>query len=465
MLDNIRGVTHIAVTFLMAVVGILMLTGCPDPVGPDPKYSIILLDPREGRAFSINESGHIVGDVYGLNNKEVPFIWRPDQSPKLTELGTLGGGGGVATGINAYSQVCGWAMLETGIRHAFRWTPTSGMEDLGALSWEPELDKSTAYDINDNGRIVGSSTNPVEERAFIWEEGDGMLPVPGANPGSWAMGINGFSNIAGNQSGDPASGKPQEGRVWLGDGITYEVKNTLGGKDVNVKAINDKLMVVGHAEDEMYQITAIRWSKSEGMNKLGNLGYVIWPDGFPRAIIAEAESINFQGDAVGRAVNYRPEYSGVFAAVLWRNGKTYELNKIIPKGSQWVNLNSATDINNKGCIVGFGEIYPNKVHAFLLVPVVLEKLTLSPAIAVGGQLVVVQAILNGAAPMALDIEATLSDVSRAAQLTSEVTTLSEGGRSAEFYIETQPVADEHYVEVQVSFGGATLTANLTITPR
>jgi len=55
-------------------------------------------------------------------------------------------------------------------------------------------------------------------------------------------------------------------------------------------------------------------------------------------------------------------------ALLWKGGKLYDLNDLIPKDSGWENLSSARDINDRGQIVGEG-MKGGEAHAFLLTPV------------------------------------------------------------------------------------------------
>lgn len=49
-------------------------------------------------------------------------------------------------------------------------------------------------------------------------------------------------------------------------------------------------------------------------------------------------------------------------------GGLVDLNDILPSNSEWTKLNSATDINDNGVIVGYGQIN-GETHGFKLVPV------------------------------------------------------------------------------------------------
>ncbi|RPH39198.1 MAG: hypothetical protein EHM91_12705, partial [Planctomycetota bacterium] len=69
------------------------------------------------------------------------------------DLGTLSGKSGSCTAIavNSLGQVVGTADMPLGNRHAFRWSSTEGMLDLGSLGGN----FSSAGAINPQGHVVG----------------------------------------------------------------------------------------------------------------------------------------------------------------------------------------------------------------------------------------------------------------------------------------------------------------------
>lgn len=117
-------------------------------------------------ANGINDAGQIIGVYYTAKEKFNPFIW---QNGTMTDLGTLGFNGG-AMGINNQGQVVGYSGLIFGVTHAFKWE-NGNMIDLGTLSGH---NGSIAYDINDSGQAVGSSSNSLTQQtqAVLWSNGN-----------------------------------------------------------------------------------------------------------------------------------------------------------------------------------------------------------------------------------------------------------------------------------------------------
>jgi probable HAF family extracellular repeat protein len=81
-------------------------------------------------------------------------------------LGSLTGPSGFscAAAINSRGQVVGTSDSLAGWAHAFLWTETDGMIDLGGLGGASE-----AFDINDSGVIVGWSSDTTKGVAVQWQ--------------------------------------------------------------------------------------------------------------------------------------------------------------------------------------------------------------------------------------------------------------------------------------------------------
>jgi len=114
----------------------------------------------------------------------------------VTDLGTLGGFDTYAYGINNSGQVAG--MLYN--NHAFFWSSSTGMQDIGALP-STRASYSMGYDINDNSQVVGQSTDSAGNyHPFLWSSDTGMQDLgnlPGGR-GSGAIGINAYGVVVGS---------------------------------------------------------------------------------------------------------------------------------------------------------------------------------------------------------------------------------------------------------------------------
>ena len=89
------------------------------------------------------------------------------------------------------------------------------------------------------------------------------------------------------------------------------------------------------------------------MTDLGTLG----------GVSSEANAINNEGQVVG---DFEVKYQDY--AFLFEDGAMVDLNSLISASSGW-DLAVATDINDQGDIVGYGENSAGNTDGFLLIPV------------------------------------------------------------------------------------------------
>ena len=76
-----------------------------------------------------------------------------DGAGTMRDLGTLPGGTfSAGNAVNASGEVAGTATTGGGAQHAFRWTPSGGLEDLGTLGGT----NSSAQAINALGEVAGN---------------------------------------------------------------------------------------------------------------------------------------------------------------------------------------------------------------------------------------------------------------------------------------------------------------------
>lgn len=111
-------------------------------------------------AWSINSDDMAVGSS-GVNNFgldfNTAFLWTPAQPNKLTSLGDLGGDASIAYDINEDGQVVGQSVTSANVVVGFIWQ-NGKMADLNSLLAAPFDDTIyLANGINDTGHIVGST--------------------------------------------------------------------------------------------------------------------------------------------------------------------------------------------------------------------------------------------------------------------------------------------------------------------
>jgi probable HAF family extracellular repeat protein len=233
---------------------------------------------KHTQPFAINKSGQIVG----ASDTATPFVGHAffwSKTTGMQDLGTFGGPDSVALAINDSGQVVGGADTPSSNERAFLWGEASGLQDLGTLGGT----SSRASGINNEGEVVGVAMIPTgETHAFIWSAASGMrdlgvIGVPGM--------INDNEQVIGAYS--PGLGlihaflwTQSEGRQDLG---------TLGGSVTIAAAINASGQVVGFSDTPLELPHAFLWNQAEGMEDLGTFG----------GDISTAAGINNIGQIVG----------------------------------------------------------------------------------------------------------------------------------------------------------------------
>ncbi len=304
--------------------------------GVPPRYEVIdlgTLGGAESRAYGINEAGQVVGYSLTAEGEQHAFVW--DESAGMIDLGTLGGDKSIAYAINNRGQVVGSARTASGKLHAFIWEQ-GRMTDIGVL---PGGNCTEAVSINDAGQVVGtarkSETDYSWSRAFLWE--DGVMADLGVLEGagdSGAVGINARGQVVGTSGG--------RALLWDGAGGMRPLKQAQS----TGLAINDAGSMLFSSGDRHFI-----WSPVGGV-----LGMDLAPN-------SQANAINGCGSVVGE---FDYLNSGILHAFLWdsRLG-LMDLNSLIHAGSGWKELCSASGINGKGQIAGWGVAADGKEHAFL----------------------------------------------------------------------------------------------------
>jgi probable HAF family extracellular repeat protein len=205
-------------------------------------------------ASAINENGEVVGssDLAGDTERHA-FAWTP--TDKMVDLGTLGAGGGVAEGVNASGQVVG-----NSAGHAFVWTQAGGMVDLGTLGG----DTSDAEGISDAGLVTGASAlADGTARSFVWTQAGSMVEIAALGATGEVEGVTANGQVAGKNGGHAF--------VWTQAGGIVDL-GTLGGLTSSIDEGVSQSAQAGRSSLAGGESHAFLWTQSGGMVDLGALG-------------------------------------------------------------------------------------------------------------------------------------------------------------------------------------------------
>jgi probable HAF family extracellular repeat protein len=257
------------------------------------------------------------------------FLWEPGGS--LTELPTLGGDNGFATGINNPGQVIGWA--------------ETSYEDPTCVSPQVLQFLPFIYDVH---------TRQIDALQVYPGDSDGTANAQ--NDKGQIAGISGICSVAvGGASAIHAV-------FWENANSTPIDMSNLGGLAWNTpQSMNNKGEVVGFGntsgdENGPYSPSSFYWNQNTGMVNLGSL---------PGYLNSAANAINNQGLIVGVAFNGP---NGALHAYVYKDGFMTDLNALMI-GNPDLTLLYANDVNDQGVIVGGA--YNSKTNAspaFVAIP-------------------------------------------------------------------------------------------------
>jgi probable HAF family extracellular repeat protein len=322
---------------------------------------------NESSGFWINNLGEVVGcsdtqtsegyPCTGLVSGQHAFSWT--KSGGMKDLGTLSGATvSGAIGVNDAGTVVGYSNVKGQLATNFvaiQWSSTGSITNLGTLSGGSS---SAAFQINSAGEITGDSfLSSGVVSATSWTSKKiknlGALPKAIFTAG---LGINDNSYIAGESVF--GYGPPFTSHGFLWNGSTMKDLGTLpGGVTSLANAINAAGVVVGQSDGASTKGNwhAVMWNTSEKIQDLGVL---------PGGTYSIAFAINDSSVVVG----YGNLFNNAAHAMIWTSsGGMQDLNSLIPANSGWVLIN-ANAINNVGQITGYGTKGGHN-HAFLLTPV------------------------------------------------------------------------------------------------
>jgi probable HAF family extracellular repeat protein len=189
-------------------------------------------------ADGINPSNHVVGSSNVAGDTALHAFY---YDGSMHDLGTLGGANSSARAINSNNHVVGYSEVAGGsfsAPHAFLYDGT--MHDIGTLGGIFAI----ANAINDSGVVVGASTTAgdIEQHAFMY---NGSMHDIGTLGGSVAIAYDISSNgIIAGQSYIAGDGSYH---AFLYNGSMQDI-GTLGGSFSNATGVNSKGWVIGSSE-------------------------------------------------------------------------------------------------------------------------------------------------------------------------------------------------------------------------
>jgi probable HAF family extracellular repeat protein len=268
----------------------------------------------------------------------VPFI---SNGGRMVPLKTLGGVNGVATWINSYGVVAGYA--------------------------ENRIPDSTC---------AGTGSSQIYQfKPVVWLEG-WVQPLPtGRDPDGVAMAVNDLGQVVGSTGTCAAFNpdflfnlQPVHAVLWE-NGIALDLGGIKGESNYLAENINNLGEVVGGSSTE-----AFLWTPLTGMVGLGMVSGDNW---------SVAIGINDRGEIAGVSANFSA--AGAINAIhgfVRQNGKLVDINTLIvgsnpfptggvisnPFGNYPTGLVTACKINYKGEITGIAVDPTGATHAYLAIP-------------------------------------------------------------------------------------------------
>jgi uncharacterized membrane protein len=172
----------------------------------------------------------------------------------MVDLGSFSQSSG-ALALNEAGIVVGESEAPEGgiLGLAVRWTGTGGPQALASVASVA----SRAYDINEAGKIVGSAAfdSSLNDRAFLWTQQQGLVPLAEPAVVSWAERINEHGLVIGQIYDEPTS---PNGFIWSPD-IGFTLFAPYGPGSSRAGGLNNRGQVVGSIDNR-----AVLWTRAQG---------------------------------------------------------------------------------------------------------------------------------------------------------------------------------------------------------
>lgn len=397
------------------------------PARTAPAYSAIKLGFNQNGAC-MNASGQV---AFNANLGGPAYFYN---GTRFQNIGTLGGSFAYATGLNDYGQVVG--VSDTGSRgssvlfsttpvrrmpgvsasnlntcwqyyspstnskdqlagnpiaagrtgdngnHAFLWTPTKGMLDLGTFngaSLEP-------VGVNNAGQVIAFSNLGKSARGNFWSAMDGWIDLGGTSgPPAYPYAINNAGQVVGSASTTPDR---SYAFLWTKAGGLVKLGGLGSYLGATATAINNKGQVVGTSFDSSNFFHAFSWTREDGMIDLGQTGAAFTPAindlgqvllqttiwtrsggyfdfGSLGGNYTAAGAMNNLGQVVGASTTNNQ--SGQTHAFVWTStGGIVDLNTVTLAAG--TTLDMAFAISDNGLILARGNSSDGQTYIYLLVP-------------------------------------------------------------------------------------------------
>jgi probable HAF family extracellular repeat protein len=261
------------------------------------------------------------------------------------DLGAFAGGSSFPSGMNDSGVVVGASATTPGTltTHAFVWTQTGGMVDLGVLGDSATFPGSYATAVNNAGEVVGSSAiagcgpdYPNAWHAFSWTRSGGMVDLgvlPGANRCAFsvASAIDARGDIVGRSM--TGSGGEIHAVLWPAAGGIVDLDTSVHGYS-SAEGITDTGWVYGETSASGNHL-AFSWTQSDGMVDLPTLGG------------ESSYNLEVWGNEAGQLVGSSHTVSGNQRAFLWTPG----VGIVDLPTPGWL-MSAARGVNDSGQVVG-----------------------------------------------------------------------------------------------------------------
>lgn len=295
-----------------------------------------------GDATVSNASGIVAGQEQTFAGGGTHAFWLDTNSNNIRDLG--------ATRVVYDININNYLLIDDltlGSHHTLIYNPNTGsFTDIGLI--EPGS-QTTPRQFNDGLTVAVTCVVSGVPNACRWSAGvfTNIHPAEAVAEPSDSVAINSLGHIVGTYI-DPAAFFDNKTFINTG-GASLSIAGGLG--EIIGNDINDSDMIVGTRESGS-QFVPFFWTPAGGVQNIPLL---------PGTISGEAFAVNNVGWVVGDMRN-----AGNFpTAFIYKDGVTSALFDLLPPGTGWTSLDTASHVNNNKQIVGFGS-HPTLGPAYIV---------------------------------------------------------------------------------------------------